>query len=40
MIDEVLVLQTSNSSNFVLTIELRDLELINLTHEDAEPQDA
>ena len=34
------MLQTSNSSNFVITIELRYLEFINFTHEDGESQDA
>ena len=39
VIDEVPVLQTSNSFNFVFTVELGELEFINLTHVDEEPQD-
>ena len=39
VIDEVPVLQTSNSSNFVLIVELGDLEFTNLTYSDEEPQD-
>ena len=33
---EFAMFQTSNSSSFILTVKLGDLEFINLTHEDGE----